>query len=69
MVGCGKKVLTFRISGLDKYQWVVLVDSRGLYFSIVEYGSASLMWESIEEIWRNIKAAIENINKFCEIGN
>ena len=36
---CGKKVLTSRISGPDKYQQVVLGVHRGVYGPIVEsYG-------------------------------
>jgi hypothetical protein len=35
MVSCGKKVITSRISGPDKYQWVVLVVCWGAYSPIV----------------------------------
>jgi hypothetical protein len=35
-VSCGKKVITSRISGPDKYRWVVLVVRWGAYSPIVE---------------------------------
>ena len=36
-VYCGKKVLTSRISGPDKYQQVVLGVCRGVYGPMVNY--------------------------------
>ena len=37
MLYCGKKVLTSRISGPDKYQQVVLGVRRGVYGPMVNY--------------------------------
>ena len=45
MVYCGKKVLTSRISGPDKYRQVVLGVRRGVYGPMVNYcESFSAFW-------------------------